>query len=156
LQPEEMARPSVFTQELADYICDRIATSTDSLRKICSEDGLPDVATLVRWLHRPEHSLLRAQYARAKESQMELIGEEIVEIADESAGDIVQIENEDGTTYEKVNHENIQRSRLRVDTRKWLMSKLAVKKYGEKIQQEVTGPDGKEITAPILNIKIEK
>jgi acyl-CoA thioesterase FadM len=46
-----------------------------------------------------------------------------------------------------VNHSAIARAKLQVDTRKWIMSKMAPKKYGEKIQQELTGPDGKPLPA---------
>jgi len=69
---------------------------------------------------------------------MEALAEEILEIADDGRNDTY--ETEDGA--EKVNTDVINRSRLRVDTRKWLMSKLAPKKFGEKVEQFISGPDG--------------
>ena len=61
------------------------------------------------------------------------MAEEIQDIADDSSNDWIEIEKRDGTSYEIVNKEAVLRSRLRVDTRKWLMSKLKPKKYGEKL-----------------------
>jgi hypothetical protein len=71
----------------------------------------------------------REQYERAKREGAEAWAEEILDISDDGSNDFYI--DEDGT--EKVNHENIQRSRLRVDSRKWLMSKLLPKKYGDKV-----------------------
>jgi hypothetical protein len=67
---------------------------------------------------------------------MEVMSQEIIDIADESANDT----QFDDVGNPRQNSEWINRSRLRVDTRKWLMSKLAPKKYGEK--QEISGPNG--------------
>ena len=61
--------------------------------------------------------------------------------------------NKNGEVEMVVNYENIQRSRLRVDTRKWIMSKLAPKKYGDKVTQELTGKDGAEL---IVNVNISE
>ncbi|MRT15312.1 hypothetical protein GJV07_24145 [Enterobacteriaceae bacterium RIT711] len=72
------------------------------------------------------------QYARAREVQAEILAEEIIEIADDSSGDVIV--DEDG--HEQTNHERVARSRLRVDARKWYASKLAPKRYGDRIQHE--------------------
>lgn len=69
---------------------------------------------------------------------MDAMSEEILEIADETSLDTT--EDSDGNV--KTNHEVVARSRLRVDTRKWLMSKLAAKKYGDRVVNELTGKDG--------------
>ena len=69
------------------------------------------------------------QYARAREAQAEHYIDEIIEISDDSMLDTEM--GEDG--IERTNHEVVARARLRVDTRKWAMSKLAPKKYGDRI-----------------------
>jgi hypothetical protein len=85
----------------------------------------------------------RDQYTRAREEQAETLLDEIVEIADDSRHDTIPKVGRDGEEYgEQPNSEWIARSRLRVDARKWVVSKLAPKKYGEKIQAEVTGANG--------------
>jgi hypothetical protein len=79
------------------------------------------------------------QYARAAELRAETLLDEMFCIVDETSGDIDTVEIGEGITIEKVNHENIQRSRLRYDARKWLVSKLNPKKYGDKIDVTTDG-----------------
>lgn len=123
-----LGAPSTFTQAAADLLCDRIATSRKSITRICTEEpALPNVTTVLRWLAGNES--FRIQYARAKELQTEVIEQEMLEIADETGRDTIG-----GDNGPQPNSEWIARSRLRVDTRKWLMSKLAPKKYGEKLE----------------------
>jgi hypothetical protein len=83
------------------------------------------------------------RYARACEVRHELLFEEILQIADSSGNDM--IEDEEGRL--KVNHENIQRDRLRVDARKWALSKMNPKKYGNKLDMTTGGEKIKD--API-------
>lgn len=132
-------RPSDYSEELGALICGRLADG-ESLRQICSSEEVPDKATVLRWI--PKHPEFRDQYARAREMQSEHWADEILEIADDGTNDWVERENKDGSTFEAIDHEHIARSRLRVDSRKWLMSKLAPKKYGEKVDLQHTGKDG--------------
>jgi hypothetical protein len=120
-----MARPSDFTQETADAICERLIAG-ESLRNIVKSDEMPASSTVFRWLAANE--AFREQYARAREAQADHLAEEILQIADDGENDTYV--TDDG---QAVNHDVIARSRLRVDARKWLASKLAPKKYGEKI-----------------------
>lgn len=122
-----MARPSSFTQKKADAICLRLADG-ESLRSICAGKDMPDRVTVFRWLREREE--FRNQYARAREDQAESIFEEILEIADDGRRDYV--EDEEG--HQAVDHDHIQRAKLRVETRKWMLGKLAPKKYGERLQ----------------------
>ena len=114
-------RPSSFTQDTADEICERLA-SGKGLAEICRDPVMPSEATVYRWLD--QHEVFTAQYAKARLLQADHFGDEILEIADEGS------------------LEDTQRARLRVDARKWLMSKLAPKKYGDRVAQELSGPDG--------------
>lgn len=138
-----MGRPSTFTQEVADEICLRIA-SGETLRSMTG-DNLPDQRTIFRWL--AANDGFRQQYARAKEAQAEVLAEEILEIADDGTNDYIK--TDDG---EIVNHEHINRSRLRVDSRKWLLSKLLPKKYGDRIQQDIGGPNGEALKIVVTGI----
>jgi hypothetical protein len=126
-----IGRPSDYTADLAELICERLADG-ESLRAICREDEMPDKKTVLRWIRK--HDDFRAQYAQARESQAEHFLEEIIEIADDSSGD-----TEYGDSGPKANNEWINRSKLRVETRKWAMSKMAPKKYGDKL--DVTSGD---------------
>ena len=84
------------------------------------------------------HPDFSEQYARAREAQADKLAEEILAIADDGRSDTYL----DGEGNEKTDSEVIQRSKLRVEARKWLASKMAPKKYGDKIQAEHTGADG--------------
>jgi len=132
-----MARPSSFTQEMADLICKRLADG-ESLRSICANDGFPAASTVFKWLS--EKQPFSEQYARAREAQADHLAEQILQIADDGSNDTYP--TDDG---QAVNHDVIARSRLRVDARKWLASKMAPKKYGDKVTQEHTGKDGGDI-----------
>lgn len=137
-------RPSKFSQAVADEICGRLATG-ESLRGICRDnDGLPEAATIFRWLASADLAFagFREQYARAREIQADALVDEILEIADDGTNDYTTRKGSDDDDVQVVNHDHIQRSRLRVDTRKWFASKVLPKKYGERVQTEVTGPDG--------------
>ena len=129
-------RPSKFSQALAGEICDRLSKG-ESLRAICSGDEqtadgfMPHRATVMRWLESNE--AFREQYARAREAQADHFVDEIIEIAD----------SPNATTNPQtgeVEARDPQRDRLRVDARKWVASRLAPKKYGDRIDH--TSSDG--------------
>ena len=117
-----------FNQEIADKFCEIIATSTQGVHKILDGNdlGLPAWNVIQRWLR--ENKQFEAQYARAREERADYIFDEILEIADESSGDTII----DEKGNERINGEWVNRSRLRVDSRKWIASKLLPKKYGDK------------------------
>lgn len=136
-----MARPSDYSTELTTAICVRLGLG-ESLREICRDDDMPDKSTVMRWL--ASHAEFRDQYAGAREAQADYYAEEILEIADDSSNDWMKRKQGD-EEIEVENKEVLNRSRLRVDTRKWLMARMAPKKYGDKIVQEHTGPNGDPI-----------
>jgi hypothetical protein len=121
-----------FSQELFDEICVRIAEG-ESLRKICKDEKMPALVNVWRWLN--DNEALSKQYARAREEQAETFVDEILDIADNNKDDTFL--DEDGKLI--INQEVIARSRLRVDSRKWIASKLKPKRFGDytKIQAEV-------------------
>jgi hypothetical protein len=115
--------PSVrFSQELFDRICKRIAAGGDenSLRKICEESGMPDRGTFMDWTKRtPE---LRAQYDQAYLDRQDTYFDELIDIADTEP--------------------DPQRARNRIDARKWAWARMNRKKFGDKIETELTGKNG--------------
>ncbi len=113
-------RPSKYTQDLADEICEGLALG-DSLRTVCKEDKMPSVKTVFNWMH--THPEFLQQYARAKEESADAMADEVLDIADDGSNDWMHIHKGDYEGWQ-LNGEALQRSRLRVDTRKWLMSNL--------------------------------
>lgn len=130
-----IGRPSSYTAELALVICERLVEG-ESLRAICREEGMPSQSMVFRWLEANE--AFREQYARAREMQADTFADELTEISDDARNDWMERHGEKGEDGEpvkgwQVNGEHIQRSRLRIDTRKWIASKLKPKKYGDKL-----------------------
>lgn len=119
-----MSRPTDYSEELADMICEGIMEGR-SLRSICGDKGMPDRSTVHRWLS--AHDGFATKYARARDIQADLLFEDMQDVADEG------------------NPEDVQRARLRVMTMQWRASKLAPKKYGDKVA--LTG--GGEGDAPL-------
>jgi len=143
-----MARPTTYTQDLADKICEQLALGI-SMRTVSRDESLPAMSTMFKWLR--EHKEFSEQYEKAKQESTDAMAEDILDIADNGTNDYIERENKDGSTYEVINNEAIQRSRLRVDTRKWLMSKMKPKKYGEKL--ELSGDKENPLTVTVLDFK---
>lgn len=129
-------RPSGFSPELGELICARLAGG-ETLSRICAAKGMPHRQTVLRW--RREHLAFGREYALARVDAMECMGDEILDISDDSTLDMVIKTDPKGRQFEAVDHENIQRDRLRVDTRKFLMSKVARHIYGDKVEHEHSG-----------------
>lgn len=136
----EAGRPTIFTDELAETICARIA-SGESLRSICKEDNMPVMSTVMLWIIDGKHEAFSEQYELARKIQAETLADELFDISDDGTNDWVQKNDKDGNSYYHLNGEHVQRSRLRVDTRKWYLSKV-LPKFAEKQQLEHTSPDG--------------
>ena len=118
-------RPSDYSEDTAKAICERLIGG-ESLRTICKDAGFPDSSTVYLWLAKEENAQFREQYARAREWQMETLGEEALEIADDATRD-TKLVGREGQEVEVCNTEWVARSKLRVETRKWFMAVLAPK-----------------------------
>ena len=139
VSPAKPGRPSKFTEEVACAICARLADG-ESLRSICQDDDMPGRRTVLDWLDDDANASFRAKYARAREAQADLLAEEIVQIADTPQMGSKSVSKASGIEISE--GDMIEHRRLQVDARKWYAAKLAPKKYGDKITQEVTGANG--------------
>jgi len=128
-------RPSEYTAEIASAICRRLAEGK-SLRSICREEGMPAESTVRLWAMEDREGF-SAHYTRSRELGYLAMADELLEIADDGVNDTYA--KEDGT--EIVNHDHIARSRLRVDTRKWMLSKALPKIFGDKVTNIHEGGD---------------
>lgn len=126
----DVGRPSDYSLDLATAICSKLADG-ESLKSVCSADGMPDKSTIYRWL--AVNSQFRDLYARAKEDCADTLADEIIEISDDGRNDWMERNHGEDDPGWVANGEHIQRSRLRVEARKWIASKLKPKKYGEKL-----------------------
>jgi hypothetical protein len=137
-------RPEMYTEELGKTICGRIATG-ESVRSICADEKMPAASSIFRWLLDEDKKPFWEQYARARAIQAELMFEELLDIADDSSEDLLITKQ-----GPMENKEFVNRSKLRVDTRKWYLSKVLPKKFGDKL--DVTS-DGKALPTPIYGGK---
>ena len=121
-------RPSDYTPETAAEICQRIAAG-ESVRHICKDDAMPADRTVWKWL--TIHSEFAQQYARARVAQADVYAAEIIDIADRCRRGVIT-RDKDGK-IETETRDMVERSRLMIDARKWAASKLAPKKYGDRV-----------------------
>lgn len=147
-----MANPRELTddekKQVLDFVLEEIALSSLSLRKATRNamgefelDNL-DHTTVLKWISDFDY---HNHYASARETRAENIFEEIIDIVDCEDHDMTVDENGNP----RVNHDVIQRDRLRVDARKWMLGKMQPKKYGDKL--DVTS-DGEKISTTIINL----
>lgn len=131
-------RPTTYSEELSAQICAMISDGM-SVREICRMEGMPAASTVFLWLGK--HPEFSERYTLACEARAYYLAEDLLDIADDGTNDWMERRDPDGNIVGwSLNGEHVQRSKLRVDTRKWLLSKLQPKKYGEKVA--VTDPDG--------------
>jgi hypothetical protein len=113
----KMGRPSAYSDEIAKAICDQLAEGK-GLIQICRQEGFPDHKTVRGWVL-DNHQDFFAKYTRSKDFGIDAMVEKTFEVIDEE--------------------EDVLRARLKVDTLKWYVSKIAPKKYGDKIGVEHSG-----------------
>lgn len=127
-------RTTVWTQELADEICDRLAEG-QTLIEICKDSHIPSRATINSWVAN-DFNGFAGQYTRARIDQFDYWADEQLVIADDASNDWVMRQDGTGNEREVFNQEAVARAKLRIDTRRWLMERGNMKKYGNKVGVE--------------------
>lgn len=128
--------PTILSPDLLEEILLRTVEG-ESMRAICRDPAMPSRSKLQKEL--VENSEFATQYLQARELLYSGWADEILEIADDGTTDYITKVGRNGHEYEAVDQEHIQRSRLRVEARKWLLSKLMPKTYGDKVEQVQSG-----------------
>jgi len=141
---ETRLRPATghrYNDALARKICEKIMHK-QSLKEICKDPRYPNLSTVIRWLAKPELTAFREMYYYARRVAAELYVDEIFEIADDGSNDWKPRHDKDGGLIDYVpDQEAIQRSRVRIDARKWYAARMVPKIYGDKVDVglDVTG-----------------
>lgn len=133
---KKTGRPTKYNQAIDEEICLRLANG-ESLNAICRDKHMPDRCNVMRWILATTNSTydaFRTNYTLAREIQYQNMSDDILDIADDGTNDWMETNNPGSDGYQ-VNGEALGRSRLRVDTRKWFMSKV-LPKFKDK-QQEI-------------------
>lgn len=130
-QKAKMGRPYTYTEEWAERICTDLKGGL-SLTKVCKQEGFPPIATVFDWLTREKE--FSEKYSKAQLARTDFLMEELIDIADDAS------------------NEDVQHAKLRVDARKWAISKMNPKKYGDKIEQTHAGSvEIQQITRKIVD-----
>lgn len=125
-----MGVPLTYTEELGEEICLKISTDSKSIITLCKENKhWPCYQTIYEW--RIKVPSFGDMYSRAKQNQIEILVDQILDISDDTTFDTITKTSSSGDEFDACNSEWINRSRLRVDSRKWLAAKLAPRIYGE-------------------------
>jgi hypothetical protein len=151
-----------YSRDVADLICARLSEGM-SLRETCSRlreerpgQGMPSAPTVRLWVNQDIDGFAE-RYACAREQQALHWADEILEVADDGTNDWVERVTAKGQKEVLLDREHVMRSNLRVDARKWLLAKLHPVTFGDKVQQQITGPNGgaiqfEDIRAPITSL----
>jgi hypothetical protein len=139
-EKRKTGRPTVMTEAVQLEVCARISAG-ETLTHVCIDPRMPARQTVTNYTvgSEPDNLLFATRYASARERLLDVWAEEIVTISDDGTTDYIMKTGRNGHEYMAVDQEHIQRSRLRVDSRKWLLSKLRPNEYGDKLVAEVQG-----------------
>lgn len=139
-----------YTDALATEILVRMAGGL-TVNQVCRQletEGTKIAPSTVRLWVLDNRQGFAERYARAREMTLEFWADECVDIADDGTNDWVERKSKEGETFTVVDHEHISRSKVRIDTRKWLLSKLKPDRYGDKLQ--VGGDADKPIYSEVV------
>lgn len=144
----KQGRPTTYSETIGALICERISAG-ETLTAICSDYWLPTTQTVYRW--RRKFPNFGRDYLRAREAQAEIWADDCIMIADDSTCDTVTKTGRNGATYEAVDHEHIQRSKLRVDTRFRIMAATHAQMFGDRTEVKHSGTIEHEHTVASLS-----
>lgn len=162
-QAPKKASKSTYTKQMADIICIRLSEG-ESLKEIVRSEGMPDRATVYRWLL--EQPAFCDMYTRAREEQADTLADEIIAIADESP-EINEIRDKHGDVVDiKIDSGYVAYQKQRIEARKWTAMKLKPKKYGDKLELagdpnnpmkvEVQSEADTYLAALLMNVELTK
>jgi len=127
-------RPTKYTKKIGDKICERIMNG-ESVRSIVKDNNIPSSSTIFRWLLDDNKKEFWEQYEKARNVQAEIMFEELLEIPDDRSYWVLMERREEEGWWQQ-NKEAIGISRLRIDTRKWYLSKVFPKKFGHRVEEQ--------------------
>lgn len=130
LSAAPVGRPTIYSPEFAKKIFNLISATTISIQRLTEiHDWMPARSTMIEWIN--EHPEFSIMWQEAKKQRAHLYVEEAMDISDDGSNDYMESFNKDGDPITKLNTEHIQRSKLRVDTRKWVAGKYLASIYGD-------------------------
>ena len=124
-------------QQVKEWLIETIEHNSYSLRKALQVfQGTPQLGVIYEWLKKDQ--VFNENYRASRVSMADFLSEEILEIADDSRNDYMQSldNNGESTGGWKFNGDNVQRAKLMIWSRMWLMAKRQPTVYGDKVTVE--------------------
>jgi hypothetical protein len=146
--PHEIAD---YSEELVERLMTEIINGR-SVHNICTtEDWAPNEDTFYTWLR--ERDDFSEMYARARGARADRMAAEMLEIADDTEGDLVTVTTKGGETYMRGDSAKVSRAALRVDTRKWLMARMSPRNYGDRVAHEHGDRNGNPLRGEVIVVR---
>ena len=133
---KKTGRPSLYTPELIDTICERLSKG-EPLAVICREEGMPEDRTIRRWCEDRED--VKSAIAQARETGEDVIAAQVLEIIDSPPERVATMHGD------QIDSGDVSNRRMRAEYRLKLLAKWNPKRWGEKV--DVTS-NGNPIPAP--------
>lgn len=144
-----MSRPEKWSDDeksnIKDSICTDIACGHSLTKILDGDEALPSYKTIMLWLQ--DDSVFLQNYREAQEFRSEIHNDQLIDLADEKPGSYRDVNGEVHVDSGWVSYQ-----KNRIDARKWHMSKMNPKKYGDKVNVEATGKDGAPLNPPTVHI----
>lgn len=131
-----------YSEEMANAVLAELYAGR-SLISVCKSPDMPSARSVYNWTQ--QHPEFKERFDEARQAGWLMMAEELLAIADDGSNDTYTVVTETGKVQTMVDYDVIARSKLRVETRKWILSKMLPKVYGDKITQEHTGPNGEPL-----------
>jgi transposase-like protein len=136
-QAQEIGRalsggPLPYSAELADRVLGELMQGR-TLIAVCDDPGMPCIGAVMLWVRRDRDGFA-ARYREAREIGGQIMVDQLVEIGDDSRRDHIRRRNQSGETEVVVDHENIRRSELRCENRRWIMTRAMPRVYGDRLE----------------------
>lgn len=139
-----------YSQEDKESIFNSIISEIEngaSLRSCLRKDNMPDSSTFYKWIDEDKEKSI--QYERSIELRSEFLFDEMFEIADKQGEDVTT----DKEGNKVINPNIVQRNRLQIDVRKWALSKMMPRKFGDKLDM-TSGGNPIQGAPSVINVKI--
>lgn len=147
----------IYDDKLATEFCERMCKG-EAPTQICQDPRMPSYPTIIRWTlsDDPKLEAFRIMYEESKKIMWLYHADQMLDLSDNSANDYMDRYNKFTEETERVfDNENVQRSKLRIDTRKWLLAKMLPHVFGEKVDVSIGGRDGKPIAIAAITMSAE-
>jgi hypothetical protein len=139
-----------YGREIANEVLDELMSGR-TLDEVCADPEMPSATTVRQWV-RDDVDGFAARYWEAREIGYQMIGDQALNIVDDRSNDWVVWQREDGTTARMLDPQRVNRALARVSTRRWLLSKMLPKTFGDRPDLHARQPAGQDDMAEFMKL----